>query len=298
MSYNGKYTSFIRVVESAFRDSGIDYIDFENAIEWTVELIGLIGIPSVYVDKVTDGLNGNYSALEVQNYRCKLPDDYSHLKSVRKANVDNDGNIVSTVAMVESTNLFHPINTVYREDQTSASFDPLVNLDTFDPESEDFEHTRTEVNLSNSSDASNVIYEYKLDQGYIFTNFESGYLQVAYKGLPIDADGYPLIPDDEKFRQALKYHIIFHIDWKTWRANPSPQNASIKNDSEQRRDFYVGSAMTKGRIPSIDQMESIKRMWLRSIPKVDEHYTSFSTTNRQEERYNQRYDTRKYRRRY
>ena len=137
--------------------------------------------------------------------------------------------------------------------------------------------------------------QYKLDSGYIYTNFESGYVQVAYRGFPIDASGYPMIPDDPKVKEALKCHIIYKLDWKTWRKNPSPQNKSIVNDSEQQRNFYVAAAITKSHIPSIDKMESLKRQWLRNGQNINEHSNGFKTSNMQERRYN--YNSRNGRRR-
>ena len=49
----------------------------------------------------------------------------------------------------------------------------------------------------------------------------------------------------------------------------------------------IGAAITKGRIPSIDEMESIKNNWLRSS-KI-EHSNNFNTLNQRERRYNNRY---------
>ena len=65
------------------------------------------------------------------------------------------------------------------------------------------------------------------------------------------------------------------MDLIKYRKNASPQNAAILNRSERERDWYVGAAITKGRIPSTDEMESIKKAWLRSIPKINEHGTNF-----------------------
>lgn len=296
MSYNGRFISFTTVVEKAFRDSGLEQIDFENAMEWTVELFGLMGTPYVYVDKVTDGMNGMPTGLKVENYRCKLPDDLEILQSVRKAAIDENGEITGTSEMVESSNLFHPIRQVNNQTTTPNQWDPLVNLDTFDPATENFVYERVPVQIDQPSMVNGEPYCYKLDHGYIFTNFESGYVIASYRGLPIDADGFPMIPEDQKFQEALKWHLIYKIDYRNWRLNPSPQNAAIKNDSELQRDWYVGAARNKSHIPSIDKMEAIKNMWVRSIPKMNEHKNGFYSMNIQEQRYNQRYQPSRHRR--
>jgi hypothetical protein len=284
MSYNGKVTSFLGVVESAFRDSGLDFIDYENAIEWTANLIGLIGTPYVYVDKVTDGIDGMPLYLTVENYRASLPEDLVVLNSIRRINVDSDSNIIGYAPMIEASNIFHPNETI--DNASTVVWNPLVNIDEFTPQTEDFVHERVPYTLQSSNQINGNTFEYKLDHGHVFTNFKDGAIQVAYRGFPIDAQGFPLIPDDASFKEALKWFIISKIDKINWRKNPSPQNKSILNDSEMERAFYIGKARNKSHIPSVDKMEAIKKMWLRSNPKIDEHSNGFSSLNKQEVRYN------------
>lgn len=284
MSYNGKLTSFISVVEDAYRDSGADFIDFENAIAWTVKLIGLIGTPYVYVEKVTDGIDGMPLYLTVENYRVKMPDDLILLNSVRRVSVNSNDEIIGYAPMVESSNLFHP-NEEANESSTVV-WNPLVNIDEFTPSTEDFVHERNSYSLSTNDVSLGSTYEYKLDHGYIFTNFKDGSIQLSYRGYPIDADGFPLIPDDEKFKEALMWFIINKIDLRNYRLNPSPQNAAILNRSDAERAFYVAAARNKSHIPSVDKMEALKKMWLRSNPKINEHSNGFASLNKQERRYN------------
>lgn len=295
MAYNGKFISYVGIIESVFRDSGLDFVDFEAATEWTAELIGIIGVPQTMVDKVTDGIDGNPSGLKVENYRCKLPDDLEKLVSIRKVDVDDSGMIYNYSEMVESPDIFHPSMVDQYENNRSSNWNPLVNIDEFNPADETFSPDRVQYELDAPSLSSGVPYSYKIDHGYIFTNFESGYVQVSYKGFPIDANGFPLVPDDPKFKEALKYHLIYKIDWRNWRINPSPQNKAILNDSERQRNFYISSARNKAHIPSYDKMEQIKNMWLRSIPKINEHSNGFKTTSAQEVRYNQSRKNRRYR---
>jgi hypothetical protein len=285
MAYNGKFTTYLGVVESAFRDSGLDLIDYEAATEWTAELIGLIGSPYLLIDKVTNGLNGMPSSLVVEDYRAELPEDMEVFISARKVILDDNDEIVSASPMVEASDLFH-----FTPSQINSGvpgyFGPVVNLDEFDPSDENFIASRNQYTVEQSDRYTSLPAQYKLDSGYIYTNFDSGNVQLSYRGFPIDSNGYPMIPDEVKFREALKYYIIYKIDWKNWRINPSSQNKSIVNDSEQRYLFAVASARNKSHIPSVDKMESIKNMWLRSIPKVNEHSTGFRTTNISERRYN------------
>lgn len=43
---------------------------------------------------------------------------------------------------------------------------------------------------------------------YVHTSFQDGYVYLVYKGVPLDCDGYPLVPDDAKLKEALEYYYI------------------------------------------------------------------------------------------
>jgi hypothetical protein len=55
---------------------------------------------------------------------------------------------------------------------------------------------------------------------------------------------------------------------------------------EQERDWYIGAAQTRGHMPSVDMMESIKNNILRLIPKINQHSDGFASSGSQEQRNN------------
>lgn len=128
-------------------------------------------------------------------------------------------------------------------------------------------------------------YGYRINNNVIFTEFKEGYINLAYKAYPIDDDGYLLVPDDEKLRAAVKYHLIYKIDYRNWRVNPaSPGMKALLNDSEQKRDYYAAAARNKANIPNVAKMESIKNRWVSLIPRINEHRNGFTSLNKQEQR--------------
>lgn len=50
-----------------------------------------------------------------------------------------------------------------------------------------------------------------INGGYIHTSYEEGYIYVAYKGLPLDCDGFPLVPKDPKVNEALQYYFMYRL---------------------------------------------------------------------------------------
>lgn len=286
MAYSGKLSSIRQVVESAYMDAGIDDINYPFAVETCVNLMGLIGVPDLYIEKTTN--NTDQPAIVVSDYRAKLPDDMVELVDMRKILLDSEGRVNSFSEMIESSDVYHSTQN-YTDSGGSVSFSPVGNHPLM--ELDEYDELSVEDGIvvgENSYRITNAVYTYKIQGNYIFTNFKDGYIDVVYRGYPLDEEGFPMIPDDEKFKSALKYEIIFKLDYKTWRANPaSPGLKALVNDSEQRRDWYVGAAKTKGRIPTIGQMESLKNQWLRTIPKLKSHADGFKSNNIQETRYNQ-----------
>jgi hypothetical protein len=278
MAFNGKYVSIRQIIEKAFRDSGIDNIDYEAAIEWAAELMGLIGVPYFYVDKSTNGID--IPPLVVSDFRTTLPIGLTSIQSVRKIVLDVNGNVIHDYPMIEVDNVANASLL------SGLSTGPVVNY--VDLNLEDDELVFEDVELTNNNPIiENLSFYYKVQNNYIYTNFEDGFINLSYRSYPIDEDGLLLIPDDDKYKKALEYYIIYRIDWKRWRANPaSPGLKAVVNDSESQYMFYVSSARNKAHIPSVDKMEGIKNSWIRLIPKYYNHNNNFSTSTIPEMRRN------------
>ncbi len=286
MAYNNKYVSVESIIDKVYRDSGIKNIDWDSAIEWTAELLGIVGIPCINVDKVTNGKFGWPTPVRVEEYRFRLPEDMVTLTGIRRAYLDNNGEVVGYSPMIESYDIYHDEN-LADINKGPTSFDPIFTAPVVGGDQDNLEMNIITVEGETTVPNGYVEFKYKLDANIGFTDFKDGYVEIAYTGIPIDERGLPVVPDDPKFLEALKYHLIFKIDWREWRKNPaSPGLRALVNDSEQRRDFYVGAAITKAKMPSLDKMEAIKNQWLRTIPKINEHANSFKTLGRAEQRYN------------
>ncbi len=283
MAYNKQQVGFQRVIENVYRNSGYEDIDWEAAVEWTAALMRVIGVPSAFTNKSTNGLDGNPYPIEISNYRGKLPTDMVIRGSCRRIDINDNMEIYKFSAMQETTDLFFqtpPPDSI----SNPVFFDPTYNTVYIDENGESQPITLTQSPFySNSGE----LFSYKIDNNIIFTDFKDGYVEMEYRGFAIDAQGLPLIPDDEKYIRAIVCEIIANTDIKKWRSNPaSPGMKALVNHSSQERDWAVAAARTKGRIPTIDELESIKKSWIRSISKINEHATGFKTLGSPEIRYN------------
>jgi hypothetical protein len=105
---------------------------------------------------------------------------------------------------------------------------------------------------------------------------------IAYDAFPIDKDGFPLIPDNIKFKRAVEQYIIMKADYILFRKGDI--SSELYNDSKIEWCWAVGGAQTAGVMPSLDQLESIKNMMVRVVPKLNQHRFGFKFMNVQEKR--------------
>jgi len=242
---NGKYVSVHTIIEKAYRDLGLsDDINFGDAVEWIGEAIELIGTPMQLSDKVAN--------IDICSYKGKLPCDLHLITTSRAATGITVEDLAETpcrfTAMRYSTDAFH--------------------------------HHYCNSCKDHGCDSD---LTYKVNDNYVFTNFETGVVQMSYKAIPTDKDGFPLVPDDIKFKEGVAGHLKWKIAFIRWANGKMP--AAVYQKLEQDRDWYIGAAQNRGHMPSVDQMESIKNNWIRLIPKINQHADSFRSAGHREERY-------------
>lgn len=246
-TFNGKYTGVEEIILSVYRDMGMsEQINMVDAVEWAGEAIELINAPYHLKDTL--------EVVLIDCYKGKLPCDL-HLIETCKALIRADApDIVECELDLRE---FLPMR------YTTDSFHNYMK------------------NSSDCNSGSNLTY--KINDSYINTDFESGFVAIVYQAIPVDDNGYPKIPDDIKFKLAVRYHIMWKLAFiKMMQGKLSGQAYQI---IERDRDWYIGAAETRSQTPSIDMMESIKNNWLRLIPKINQHADSFKGSGDPEQRH-------------
>lgn len=116
---------------------------------------------------------------------------------------------------------------------------------------------------------------YTIERGVIKTSFERGNIIIAYKALPTDCDGYPLIPNNVKVKRAIHYFILYeHLA-------PLYDIGKITDKSfariSQEKDWYIGGAQSATQLASMDHAEamvnSINRLLINSKASRDFYST-------------------------
>ena len=112
---------------------------------------------------------------------------------------------------------------------------------------------------------------YKLQGNCIFVSpIKDGKVEIAYKAMAMDDEGYPLIPDNSSYAKALELYI--KKEWFGIQFDLGKINAQVMNKAEQDYSFAVGQCSTDMIRPTIDQMESITAMWNTLIDRPNHKY--------------------------
>ena len=116
-------------------------------------------------------------------------------------------------------------------------------------------------------------YVYRIQGNYIFCGIENTTLQISYKAFPIWEDFTPMIPNDEKYIRMCKSHLAYMNANRLFLNDKLAENKL--NRIEQDYLFNIGSARSASIMPSMNQMENIKRMRMRLLPKPSQFDTGF-----------------------
>jgi len=259
MALTGKYVSIDRIMEGIFRDYAWTHeIDWVDAMEWAGEAMDLIAAPKQYVEKVTDGNEaiGHPCPIEIKKYRGKLPCGLVQITQIREKS--------TKIPLRYSQDNFHRGLEKSEADAPETTLSWFGNINFTSP---------FIVNSTLVKDNFSTELSYNLSDCYIFTNFEEGELEMSYKSLPVDENGYPTIPDNIKYIQAVKGYIAEKIGQKLYLSNKLTTDKF--NFLQRERDWYIGAATSAGLMPGIDEMESWKNQFIRLIPILRSHKTSF-----------------------
>jgi hypothetical protein len=248
----GKYISTKEIIDRVIADVQYDHeIVLDDISLWIIDGLRLIAGPNQYEFKK--------SIINVENYRAKLPCEF--LKEIQIAGSTSG---CYPFAMLETSNSFHPTS---ENCDLDTIFTSMYNISTAqaDPIGEDINgnpvYTIDQDNFALNKNLMSPSYigynynEYRINNNFIFTNFKTGKVFISYKALIFDEDGYPMIPDDQRYIEAIKSFIIYKIDRLLWRKNVITEN--VFRDSEREWLWYVGSASNSSKLPSLDKTQKI-----------------------------------------
>lgn len=226
---NGKTTSLGNVLWKVMRSPLALDLTYDQAAEFALEFIGLMGAPLLYSDSI--------SKIEINNFKGRIPDNMVNVRGVRYLGCDGCS---QGIAMRYATDTFH-----------------------------------------GSSDESFSEFTYTLQSCVITTSFKKGFVEMSYKSINVDKDGYPLIPDDDSFKMGLEYYILDRYIEPLWMMGKIQDK--VFNYIKQERHWYLAQAETIFKLQGIDHLESMMNGLNRILINTQAHdnfYKNFGEKER------------------
>lgn len=138
----------------------------------------------------------------------------------------------------------------------------------------------TTYESSNAIGTGGQMLSYYVEGDYIFTNLETGEVELSYTAFQLDSNGYPMIPDEERYIVAVVAYCNQQIARRLFVADKLDERKFRMFEQEWL--WYVKSAASKAHMPNLDRMESFKNEMVRLLKNSNHHASQFNGLNRPE----------------
>lgn len=253
-----KFISAKEIVARIARNTGykLPSVYIDDILEWLPEGISMMQVTRSML-KTTSGDKDCPGEVLVSNYCTSLPRGFVSMISIVDENevpIYESSNVQYKKPPVEGRPNTFAVNTYLHPSSDGSTGYPsqtpniLVNI-----QGGDIVQANTII--------TNRYYEIK--GNYIQTSFEEGYIKITYWSVPVCSEGYPLIPDNENFKQALEWHVMRRLI-----AAGYEHKVFNYQYCEEQFEKYAARGMGEVSYPSEDDMHRAYYTNIRLIPPV------------------------------
>jgi hypothetical protein len=114
---------------------------------------------------------------------------------------------------------------------------------------------------------------FKTQGRVIFTSFPEGKVRIAYKAIPVDSEGFPLLIDNENYLAALEAYIKKQVF--TIKFDQQKINAQVLQNAQADYAWLAGQLNSEFCIPSVSEAEAISRAITALVPRMREFDNGF-----------------------
>lgn len=232
-----QYTSIKRVLDNLMDHPLLRDVTVEQAVRYVIRFIGLHGYPKLYEDKIVK--------IPIHEFRGVLPCDLISIIQVR--------DMETGTCMRSMTDTFpkglmerHPHKPKERKDLLNNVMPKHFKGD--------------KIDKAYIPPAKRFVEEpaFKTQGRVIFTNYPEGCVEISYKSIPCDEDGFPLLIDNENYLAALEAFIkmqVFTVKFDTGKIN-----GNVLQNAQQEYAFRAAELAEEFQQPSYSEMESLSRL--------------------------------------
>ena len=121
---------------------------------------------------------------------------------------------------------------------------------------------------------------FKTQGQFIYTTFKEGCVEIAYRAIPVDEEGHPLVLDNEKYKNALELYIKKDKFTKYFDQGKLHQN--VLQNVQQEYAWAAGQLQSELKTPSMSEWESISNAHNTLLQRDDEFVRGFETLGEKE----------------
>lgn len=242
-----QYTSIKRVLDNLTEHPLLRDLTLEQVVRYTVRFISIHGYPKLFEDKIAD--------INIHEFRGELPCDLVSIIQVK--------DLKSGVCLRSMTDNFAK-GMLPKDKKECHPKDLLNNV----RKERFYKHQYIPPILEYTEEPS-----FKTQGRVIYTSFPHGVIGVAYKSIPIDNDGYPMIVDNENFLAALEAYIkktVFTIKFDTGKIN-----LNVLQNAQKDYAWLAGQLESEFLQPSQSEMETLTRALNTLIPRMTDFDKGF-----------------------
>jgi hypothetical protein len=233
----------------------------DDILEWIPEGLGMLNITRA-LDIKSTGDPDCVGELQVKNFCVELPCDFQALLAIEDEfgrRLPEGGDVTdlqgqssirhlgSEVGYRPNTFVVNPY--LHQTNDGLPTDEPGAALPFFGQDIEQEQESNRRASY------------YKIVGNRIQTSFEEGFIKLHYLALPVCEEGYPLIPNNENFKQALEWHVLRRLI-----ASGYEHRVFTYQYADEQFEKYAGRAMNEVSYPSLDSASRLHRTLVRLIP--------------------------------
>ena len=234
-----QYTSVRRVLDDLLDHPLLSDLTLEQVVRHTLRFMNLHGFSKLYQDREAD--------VEIKDFRGVLPCDLVSIIQVKDCKTG--------ICLRSMTDSFIP------------------GLSPFHEKHNNYGKTEEDEKPRRMHRFYLEEMTFKTQGQIIYTSFPEGAVRVAYKAIPVDEDGFPMVVDNENYLAALEAYIKKQVF--TVKFDIGKLSAQILRNAQIEYGDLASQLIEEFQTPSVSEMESISRMITTLIPKVREFDKGF-----------------------
>lgn len=264
-----QYTSIHVLHDKITRHPLLQNLSLETLIDYTIDFMRIVGVPTMFIDKVIH--------TETDNYKIKLPCDYISLNQIK-----GHGGVYRY-----STDTFH-LERKHHHDHHSTIAHEVFHADhsaCIDcPHQQTCQQYHYNVNgvecIALVHSTHNHVHHrhnntFIVQNNYIYLSHKHDCVDISYKALLTDEEGYPMLPENSNFMRALQAYIkkeYFTILYDMQIVSPQ-----VLQQAQQDYAWAVGSCETDMLKLDLSKSESLLNAVVGILNKSNEFNDTFES---------------------